>query len=125
MPRRALGILVSVIGVGLVGVGLSRYLLSPPQSYWSDQQAEEYTAAALELKAVATRPDRPPSGVDDPALAAAQARFDKVRADLERATQRRDYFGMLLGAIGMVLVVAGVGIYLSAPASRTDASQRR
>lgn len=123
MPRRILAILFVLLGVGMIGLGATLKTLIPPKSFWSDEQAREYTEASLALKSAATRPDRRMDQAEDPQLASAQARFNKIKRDLDGAIQRRDYGGMLLAGGGVALLFAGAAIYAIGGSAKPETSR--
>jgi hypothetical protein len=118
MLRHTLTILCLLAGVGLVVAGAAWTYIYPPQSYWSEDQAREYVDASRALKAAAMREGRRADDPPDAQLAAAQARFDRIKTDLDRAIVRRSYAGPLLVAGGCAVLIAAV--WLQRTPRRTD-----
>jgi hypothetical protein len=111
MLRAIFAILLVLLGIATIGIGVRWKVVFPPQSFWSDAQAREYAEASVALKTTASRPDRPPDQTDDTELASARVRFNKIKGDLDRSIQHREYGGILLAAGGVLLLIAGAAIY--------------
>jgi uncharacterized membrane protein YidH (DUF202 family) len=118
--RQVLAVFVILAGVACAVLGVAWKLVVPAHAYWSPTQAQEFNEASVSLKSVATRPDRRASQADDPELDAAQARFDRVQSDLERAIARRDNSGILFIVGGGVLFLCGVTLLVRARSLPAD-----
>jgi hypothetical protein len=115
MPEgRQLGaILLSASGLVILLLGATWARWHSPQSFWSKEQAAEYTSAWRELKAAATSKTRLPDAASDPTLSAAQARFDAIKTKLDHARTLNDHTGTALIVTGVGLIVAGGLLYRS------------
>jgi hypothetical protein len=104
-------ILFAAIGITLVLLGVTWRYWHSPQSYWSKEQAAEYTDAWRALKVVATSGIRPGDPKSNPKLAAAQDRFDAIKSKLDHARTRNEYAGTALTVAG-IIVLAGTIFFL-------------
>jgi hypothetical protein len=111
--RQIATILLFSVGVVLLVLGVTWSRWHSPQTFWSKEQAAEYTSAWRDLKAAATGRGRVPGQQSDPKLAAAQARFDAIKTELDRARTLNDYTGAALIITGVGLIVAGGLLYRS------------
>jgi hypothetical protein len=111
--RQIAAILLSAVGVVLLVLGVTWTRWHSPQTFWSNEQATEYTSAWRELKAAATSKTRLPDAKSDPKLAAAQARFDAIKTQLDHARTLNDHTGTALIVTGVGLIVAGGLLYRS------------
>jgi hypothetical protein len=111
--RQITTILLSAVGTALLVLGATWARWHSPQTFWSKAQAAEYTSAWRELKAAATGRGRVPGQQSDPKLAAAQARFDAIKTELDHARTLNDYTGTALIVTGIGLIVAGGLLYRS------------
>jgi hypothetical protein len=111
-----------LVGAVLLAAGIGAKRFFPPQSYWSDEKAHEYVAASTSLKTIATGSIRVPSPASNPSLAAAQERFDRIQAELDRAVARRNYTTVALEAGGAVLSAVGVALFLRGKVTTKSAS---
>ena len=106
-----------VLGAVLVIVGLGWSVVATPEAVWSMEQAAELKAASDAVHAarsgIPVAPDSQPgdAGKPDPRyLAAAQARLERINADLEQARNVRDTWGQWAAAAGLALTIAcGLG----------------
>jgi hypothetical protein len=105
--RQFTTIILSAVGIVLLVLGVTWGRWHSPQTFWSKEQAAEYTSAWRELKAAATSKTRIPDAKSDPKLAAAQARFDAIKTKLDHARTLNDH-------TGTALIVAGIGLILAA-----------
>jgi hypothetical protein len=125
--RQALVCLAGLLAGLLVTLaGLAWMVLAKPSHVWSPEQAAELKAAGDALHAARSRDpgeaqqgqQATPQAAGDasqapPALAAAQARFDRIDAELESARTGRQRTGTWLLRLGLAaMVLFGVG-YLS------------
>jgi hypothetical protein len=96
--------LLLTIGAVLLLVGATWKYWHSPQSFWSRQQAAEYTEAYRALKVAATSGVRPGDPDSSPKLATAQARFAAIKSELDHARTLNDYTGtaLIVGAIGLI-----------------------
>jgi hypothetical protein len=131
-------LMFALLAIGLALLLLAPWIpsLAPAQAIWSDQQAQEYGQAAANLhdalhsKAHKHGPGhihRASSGNNADDLLAAQAEFKKQEANLQAARSRL-YFWQYCGqGLGILLIVAGVGLYCTArpPGERNDKSSNR
>lgn len=97
--------------------GLGWATLATPAHVWSPEQAAEYQAAGAALHAA--RSEAPPTNaraghrpVEE--LAAAQARFTRISAELDRARSQRDRWGLWTAGTGLALIILGGVGYLAA-----------
>jgi len=107
--RQIAAVLLLTIGVVLLLLGVTWKHWHSPTSFWSKEQAAEYTDAWRALKATATSGMRAGDPNSNPKLAAAQARFDAIKSKLEHARTLNDYSGtaLIVTAIGLI---AGAGL---------------
>jgi hypothetical protein len=122
MALRLLAIVLFTMGAALIVVGVGATSFFSPQSYWSDEKAQDYLDASTALKVAATSSIRRPSPDSDPELAAAQARFNELQAELDRAIARKNYTGVALGAGGATLAAVGVVVLILRHGKKTSAS---
>ena len=104
------------VGLLLLLGGLAWSQWASPQVVWSPEQAAEHQAAGEALHAA--RRSAPPSGAgqeiaEAPELAAAQARFDAIDADLAAAQTSRQRTGRWLVGLGLAAMVIGGAGYLA------------
>jgi hypothetical protein len=115
MLRKTFLLIGLLVGVVLVGLGATwRYWISP-QTFWTAEQAKEYTDAWIALKSAATSGVRRADPKSDQNVAAAQARFDKSQAALDKAVGLRDHAGTYLSVAGCCLVIACAWMLWSNP----------
>jgi hypothetical protein len=103
--RQIAVILLSAMGIILLVLGVTWKQWHSPQTLWSKEQAAEYTDAWRALKAAATSGIRAGDPNSDPKLAAAQARFDAIKAKLDHARTLNDHTGtaLIVTAIGLIV----------------------
>src|SRR3954465_7424252 len=106
-------VLLLTVGVIFLLLGATWKHWHPPQSVWSKEQAAEYTNAWHELKMAATSGVRPGDPNSNPKLAAAQARFDSIKTQLEHARTINDYTGTALIGAAIGLIASSALIYRS------------
>jgi hypothetical protein len=116
MNRRVLVFSLLVAGLCLVGLGFAWNQLVPSSVYWSPEQAEEYTAAQIEMhtKSHEHSADRAQE------MAAARERFVKISQELESARGSQKRFGMLFMVAGVSLLLAGIALFVSQPTPTTS-----
>jgi hypothetical protein len=112
-----------VVGLLLTLTGLGWMAFSKPSHVWSSEQAAEFKAAseALHDARRGGQADHPQKGgptANDAAvsgeLTAAQARFDRIEAELTEARAGRHRMGSWLIRIGLAaMIVFGVGYLAS------------
>src|SRR5690348_7764383 len=118
-PRAAVTCLAGMgLGALMLMAGVGWSALASPATVWSPQQAEEHQAAGEALHA-ARRSAAPAAASPEDAtassaeLATAQARFDKIDAELAHAQTSRQRTGAWLVRAGLgTMILCGVG-YLS------------
>jgi hypothetical protein len=117
--RQIAVILLFTSGVALLLIGATWKHWHPPQSVWSKEQAAEYAEAWRALKVSATSGIRPGDPNSNPKLAAAQARFDAIKSQLDHARTLNDYTGtaLIVTAIGLI---AGGGLLYRASNKDAD-----
>ena len=103
--RQIAVILLSAIGILLLVLGMTWKQWHSPQTFWSKEQAAEYTDAWRALKVAATSGVRAADPNSDPKLAAAQARFDAIKTRLDHARTFNDHTGtaLIVTAIGLIV----------------------
>lgn len=128
-------LILALLGCGLALLLLAPWIpsLAPAQATWSDQQAKEYGQAAANLhdalhsKAHKHSPGhihRASRGNHADDLLAAQAEFKK-QAERLSAARSRLYFWQYCGqGLGILLVVAGIGLYCTARATNEPGGKR-
>jgi hypothetical protein len=114
--------LTLIIGIALVAFGATWKLWHRPQMLWSKEQAAEYNDAWRALKVAATSGLRRADPTTDPKLAAAQARYDSIKAELDRAIAYNDYTGTLMAAVGAVVTAIGGWLLWSRSQSASSAN---
>lgn len=106
MTRRVLLPTLGVIAVAVVMLGVSWKWLHPPESYWSQEQAQALVDA---FTAVHAAEDTAAHGPNDPGAAeflAARRRYDAMKSDLDQARSARDRTGNYLTVSGLALLVS-------------------
>jgi hypothetical protein len=111
--RQITAILLLATGAVLLVLGVTWNHWHSPQTFWSKEEATEYTDAWRALKAAATSGIRAADPKSDPKLAAAQARFDTIKAKLDHARTLNDHAGTVLTAVGIGLIIGGGLLYRS------------
>jgi hypothetical protein len=110
------------IGVAMIVAGFVSKATVRPSAVWSKEQAKELTDARNALHDLTYNHEAGPATAKTPsestdrdaARAAAQARFDRIQADLEQAQTAGHQRGAWLIRIGLAAIVLfGIG-YLSA-----------
>jgi hypothetical protein len=110
-----------VLGAVLVIGGLGWSMVATPAAVWSMEQAAELKAASDAVHAARSGiPEGGDSraadvGKTDPRyLAAAQARVERINAELEQARDVRDTWGQRVAAAGLAVTIAcGLGYLAS------------
>ena len=111
MKRRILVPSSILVGFCLLCLGLAWNRLVPSSAYWSPDQAEEYTAAQLEMHTKSHHHDG--DAEQEKNMDAARERFDKISHQLERARGSQERTGTLFLAAGVSLLLVGVLLHLS------------
>jgi hypothetical protein len=106
-------LVLMVIGLALMVLGWTWSWLVPSSVYWGPEEAQEYVQAQADLHAKTHAAKHRKDGTDDSEFAAARERFEKVRDQLEKARGMRGSTGTYLAAAGILLVLVGIGIYLT------------
>ena len=107
LGRMMLAICLVLFGISLIVLGVTWNRWFPAKSYWTTEQAKEYTTAALALKEAADSKTRRRGEPDPPELVAAQARWDKIHSQLAQSQSSRSRSQILVLAVGGVCTVAG------------------
>jgi hypothetical protein len=97
-------------GLVLVGLGMSWNRLRPASSYWTNEQAAEYTAAQSALHSMAHNH----GNVDEAHSAeflAAKVRYAKIGGALESARSSQSRTGTILIALGIISVITASGLH--------------
>lgn len=115
MARPIVGVFCIVIGVGLLVASLAWGWFVRADTYWDSTEQKEFEDATRALKEAAYRPGRRADQPVDPGLLAAQQRFNRIQARLERATTFYRYGRAATGAVGCVLLVAGSWLIWTQP----------
>jgi hypothetical protein len=107
------------IAVGAVLIGASFLTFdSASRARWSAAQASEYQQAALRLHELSHAHEGAPDGGDAESvhqeLAAAQKRYDAIRADLDGARQTPLLLKSVLRWGGVVIAVGGIVAHFAA-----------
>jgi len=103
-------VLSLILGITLITMGATWKYWHTPKMLWSKEQATEYNDAWRALKVAATSGQRRPDPAKDPKLAAAQARYDAIKSNLDHARTMNDYTGTALVLVGLTLT--GFGVFL-------------
>lgn len=109
MNRRTLVFGLIAVGLCLLGVGLAWDRLVPASAYWTSEQAEELSAAQLEMHTKSHQHDADA----EQQMAAARDRYKKVSAQLDRARGSQRLTGTLFLAVGVLLLVTSIVLYYS------------
>ncbi len=105
MTQRVLLPALGLLGIALVVLGIAWKWLHPPESYWSQEQAQSLVDA---FGAVHAAEDKAPHGPNDPGadeFLAARRRYDSLKSDLEQARTTRDRTGLFLASAGLLLLI--------------------
>ncbi len=101
-------------GVVMTGIGIVWSRVTTSETFWTNEQAEEYKAAS----AAATHPEYQAEASPEERAAqreAAQQRFDRISRQLDRARFAHDRTGPLLVQFGLAAAVAfGIGYWVTA-----------
>jgi hypothetical protein len=115
MTRRIAVAALAIVAVALVALGTTWKWFYPPESYWSEEQAQALVDA---FSAVHAAEDAAPHGPDDPGGAtflAARRHFDSMRSELEQARSARDRTGRYLAIAGFVLLLIVYSLWHFSP----------
>lgn len=104
MPQRTILISMVVIGVAFVILGTSWKWLHPPESYWSEKQAQQYLDAFTAVHAAEDSHGTGSAGDTD--FVAARQRYDIIKNELDQARSARD-------RTSNYLTIAGLALFLS------------
>jgi hypothetical protein len=97
-------------GLVLVGLGMSWNRVRPSSSYWTKDQAAEYTAAQSALHSMAHNH----GNVDEAHSAeflAAKERYTKIGGALESARNSQSHTGTILTALGIISLVSAIVLH--------------
>jgi hypothetical protein len=119
--KQIVGVVGLISGIGLFILGATWTYWRSPQHLWTRQQANEYTDAWRALKIAATGGIRPADPGNNVKLAEAQARFDAIKAKLDRATVIHEHTGTALVGVGAVIAAACVWYLVTR--NRSEATQ--
>lgn len=106
MTHRVVLPMLGVIAFALVLMGVSWKWLHPPETYWSQEQAQALVDA---FTAVHAAEDTTAHGPNDPVAAdflAARRRYDAMKGELDEARTARDRTGIYVTVAGVILLVA-------------------
>ena len=106
-----LAISLMLLGLACVALGWTWTSLIPASAYWDQNDAREYTQAQVDLHATTDRLGHDKNFEHD--LAVARDRFNQAHKQLERARGSRQDTAKYLTAVGVLLLVAGIGIHLA------------
>jgi hypothetical protein len=109
MKRRILVLGSILTGLCLLILGIAWDRLVPSSAYWSPEQAEEYTAAQLDMH---SKSHQHGAGAEND-MVLARERFAKISRQLERARGTQRISGTVFLAAGVLLLVGGVGLHFS------------
>ena len=111
MTQRIVMTVMIVLGLVLVGVGSQWNRLRPAASYWTAEQASEYTAAQTELHALSHNHEKGGGNAAAARFTAAKERFAKISGELEGARNSRGRTGTLFIAAGIISVLSAVTLH--------------
>src|SRR5215813_8046705 len=101
---------ILLAGLVLVGIGMNWNHIRPASSYWSKEQAAEYTAAQSALHGMAHNH----GNVDEAHSAeylAAKDRYTKITGDLQSAQNAQSRTGTVFMALGIMSVLAAIVLH--------------
>ena len=101
-----------LIGMCLLGAGLTWHRIVPPAAYWGPKQADEYSAAQLQLHALGHEHEHDPDFEREITLA--RERFKKSYQELEDARGSRNLTGRIFTAAGVIALLAGIVLHMTA-----------
>jgi hypothetical protein len=110
--KRRLALASLIIGLCLLGLGLAWDGIMPTSVYWGPEQATALVQAQIEAHAKSHYHED--EEAHQKAAAAARARYDRLRERLEAARGSRRRSGLYLTAGGIALLLAGIGLHLTA-----------
>jgi hypothetical protein len=111
MLRRIVLVSMVVIAVATILSGVAWETLRPPESYWSPQQAQEYQDA---FRAVHAAQDAVKSDSRDEKaaeFAAAEKRYNEIRADLASARDARKRMGRFATIAGFAVLLSALALW--------------
>jgi hypothetical protein len=114
MKRRALVLSSILAGFCLLLMGLVWNRLVPTTAYWSPEQAEEYSAAQLDMHSKSHQH----GDAAEKEMTIARERFAKISDQLDRARGTQKFGGTIFLAAGVLLLLAGVGLHFAQNRSR-------
>jgi|SRR3954452_10991471 hypothetical protein len=99
-----------LFGLVLVALGYEWNRVLPASSYWSNEQAAEYTAAQSALHSMAHNHGNVDAAHSQEFLAA-KDRYTKISGDLESARSSQSRTGTILIALGIISVVTATVLH--------------
>jgi hypothetical protein len=109
MMRRLPLIALAIMGIVLVALGVTWKWLHPPESYWSQTQAQQYVEAFAAVHAA--EDGHGAEGATDGDLMAARQRYDSMKSDLDQARTARDRTSNYLTYAGLALLVSAFALW--------------
>jgi hypothetical protein len=109
MKRRDLVLSLLLVGLCLVGLGLTWDHLVPSSVYWGPAQADELIAAQIEMHKKSHQ-----HGADaEKEMAIARERYVKLSQQLESARGSQNRIGTFFLVAGISLLLAGIVLHMS------------
>ncbi len=118
MNRKILVPLFLLVGLLLLLLGWAWARITPTAALWNDEQAQEYTDAALALHGAAHSHEEGEkhdhgqeaalAAEQEQRLDAARERFANIQGDLEAARNNRNLIAEVLQTLGIAAVLSGV-----------------
>jgi len=109
MNRRTLVFSLIAVGLCLLVVGLAWDRLVPSSAYWTPEQAQELSAAQLDMHTKSHQ-----HGADaEQQMAAARERYKDISTQLDRARGSQRIMGTLFLAAGVLLLVTSIVLHFS------------
>jgi hypothetical protein len=99
-----------LVGLVLVALGYEWNRVLPARSYWSNEQAAEYTAAQSALHSMAHNHGNVDEAHSQEFLAA-KDRYTKISGELESARNSRGRIGTILIAVGVISVLSAATMH--------------
>lgn len=111
MTRRFLVPVLILLGVIVLVVGTQWGRIWPANSYWSNEQADELTAAQVALHSLSHSHGLGNKDAHEKQFAAAREHHDRISNQLTSAQNSRDRSGTIAIIAGILTILFGIGLH--------------
>jgi hypothetical protein len=111
MMQRILVPTMLLLGLVLLILGSQWNRVRPVSAYWTEEQADEYSKAQVELHSLSHEHSTSDPHAPSPAFNAAKERFAKISGDLAHAQKVQNRTGTIFVAAGLISISSAIVLH--------------